>query len=54
MNLHHLYILNVVRCPYISTSVMLGMASSVANDVTVIILATDMAIGGMWPRVATL
>jgi len=28
-----LYILNAVRCPYVRTSVTVGVASSVANDV---------------------
>jgi len=34
----HLYVLNAVRCPYVGTyvrtCVTLGVASSVANDVT--------------------
>jgi len=29
----NLYILNAVRCPYVRTSVTVGVASSVANDV---------------------
>jgi len=33
----YLYILNTVRCPYVHSSVTLGMASWVANDVIVII-----------------
>jgi len=33
LDLANLYILNVVRCPYVRTSLTLGMASSVANDV---------------------
>jgi len=53
----HLYILNAVRCPYVSTSVMLGVASSVANDVIMII--AGLVIGGTnqrygdWRHVAT-
>jgi len=31
----NLYILNAVRLPYLRTSVTVGVASSVANDVTV-------------------
>jgi len=29
----NLYILNVVRCPYICTSVTVGVASSVSDDI---------------------
>ena len=31
----YIVLLNVVRCPYVRTSVTVGMASSVANDVTI-------------------
>ena len=30
---HNLYILHAVRCPYVRTSVTLGVASRVVNDV---------------------
>jgi len=40
--LWNLYILNAVRCPYgVRSSVTVGVASSVANDVTV-------TIAGLW------
>jgi len=40
----YLYILNAVRCPYVRSSVTLGVASSGANDVIMII----MIIAGLW------
>jgi len=33
-NALNLYILNTVRCPYVCRSVMVHVASSVANDIT--------------------
>jgi len=44
------YILNAVRCPYVRSSVTLGVASSVANDVTMIIAGWNC---GDWRHVAT-
>jgi len=32
LHMRHLYILNAVRCPYVRSSVTLGVASSAAND----------------------